>query len=89
MRIFNNDEAIEFFRTNGYPTTYNDGMLAWLRDYYSVTGGTLQDLLSRYIKDIGFIFDVGGGGAATFFILMEDGSFLLQEDGFKLKLEAA
>ena len=53
MRIFDNDYVINFLRDNGYPPSYNDGMLAWLRAYYSVTSGTLPDLMRRYIKDVG------------------------------------
>lgn len=50
-----NDEAIAFFAAQGYPTNYNDGMLAWLRAYYFTSGSTLPDLLSRYIDENGYI----------------------------------
>jgi hypothetical protein len=53
MRIFDNDYVINFLRDNGYPPSYNDGMLAWLRAYYGVTRGTLPDLMRKYIKDVG------------------------------------
>ena len=53
MRIFDNDYVITFLRDNGYPPSYNDGTLAWLRAYYNTTSGTLPDLMRRYIKDVG------------------------------------
>lgn len=52
--IFVNDYAMQFFRDHGYPdSSYNDGMLAWLRDFYGVTGSTLPDLLARYRGEYG------------------------------------
>lgn len=58
--IWNNDTAMAFFRANGYPTQYNDGMRAWLKDFYNLTdeGYSLQDLLARYIRENGHQFPV-------------------------------
>ena len=56
MTIFNNDEAIKFFRDNGYPVEYNDGLLAWLKDYFGVTTGALADLVGRYRREQGLNF---------------------------------
>lgn len=55
-----NDEAREFFKANGYPIQYNDGMLAWLRDYCLVDTFTLNDLLARYIKINGYTMFIPG-----------------------------
>lgn len=67
--IWNNDYAITFFRENGYPdSSYNDGMLAWLREVYGVTGSTLPDLLARYLEEYGDDFNMrvlGKTGVAT------------------------
>lgn len=56
--FFENDYAIQFFKDHGYPTEYNDGMLAWLRDVYDTTDYTLPDLLSRYIREYGKDFNM-------------------------------
>lgn len=59
--IWNNDDAKTFFRENGYPyNSYNDGMLAYLRDIYPLTDGakTLPDLLARYLNDYGDTFNM-------------------------------
>jgi hypothetical protein len=58
MGIFNNDEAVAFFRENGYPSGYNDGMLAWLREVYNTTHSSLPDLLSRYLNEYGDRFNM-------------------------------
>lgn len=60
LNINSNDDAIAFFRENGYPTTYNDGLLAYLRDVYPIPDGgrTLPDLLSRYLRDYGETFNM-------------------------------
>lgn len=52
ISIFNNDRARAYLSANGYSNywTYNDALLAFLRDYHSTTVGTLPDLLSSYIK---------------------------------------
>lgn len=62
MRIFDNDYVINFLRDNGYPPSYNDGMLAWLRAYYDTTSGTLPDLMRRYIKDVGYELHIPTSG---------------------------
>lgn len=58
MSLFNNDEAVAFFVANGYPSNYNDGMLAWLRDVFNVTGSSLPDLLARYLREYGDRFNM-------------------------------
>lgn len=58
MIIWNNDDAIEFFADNNYPSQYNDGLLAWLRDFYNLPTATLNDLLIRYISEEGYEFQV-------------------------------
>lgn len=82
-----NDEALAFFAANGYPTEYNDGMLAWLRAFYSTTRFTLNDLLHRYLDDFN-TYDMLPAGSNGF-LLMEDSSFLLQENNDKIILESA
>ena len=56
--LWNNDEAIAFFRDNGYPEQYNDGLYAYLKDTYPFEDGgrTLPDLLSRYLNEFGDTF---------------------------------
>lgn len=49
-----NDEARTFFKTNGYPIQYNDGMLAWLRDYFFISNSSLPDLLAAYVLENGY-----------------------------------
>lgn len=80
-----NDEALQFFSDNGFPTEYNDGLLAYLRAFYSTTHFTLNDLLRRYLNDFNTydLLPVGSTG----FLLMEDSSFLLQENNDKIILE--
>lgn len=56
--IWNNDYARAFFKDHGYPEQYNDGMLAWLREVYGVTGSTLPDLLARYLEEYGEDFNM-------------------------------
>ncbi len=72
MKIFDNDYVINFLRDNGYPPSYNDGTLAWLRAYYNTTSGTLPDLMRRYIKDVGYELHIPTSGnielLATIFI---------------------
>lgn len=46
-----NDEVIAFLRGSGYPSSYNDGLYQFLRDYYDVNTSSLPDLLSRLKKD--------------------------------------
>jgi hypothetical protein len=58
MGIYNNDEAVAFLRENGYVGTYNDMMLAWLRDVFAVNTYTLNDLLKRYEAIYGKEFNV-------------------------------
>lgn len=74
MTIWNNDEARAFFLQNGYPENYNDGMLAWLRNYYNTTGSNLPDLLFRYIKEVGLEFASGN------VMWREDFTYMLRED---------
>lgn len=57
--IWNNDYARAFFKENGYPEQYNDGLLAYLRDLYNVSGSTLPDLLKRHLKEFGDEFAMG------------------------------
>lgn len=52
MNLNSNDEVIEFLFASGYPTEYNDGLLAWLRDLYQ-SELTLPDLLHRYRSTYG------------------------------------
>jgi len=58
VSIFENDKARQYLSSNGYANywTYNDALLAFLRDYHSTTVGTLPDLLSSYIKMNGTYF---------------------------------
>lgn len=56
MTIWNQDEAQQFFQDNGYPPQYNDGLLAWLRDWFNLPTSTLNDLLTRYIAEEGYEF---------------------------------
>lgn len=58
VNIFENDKARQYLSSNGYANywTYNDALLAFLRDYHSTTVGTLPDLLSSYIKMNGTYF---------------------------------
>ena len=58
MGLFNNDEALAFFEEWGYPTSYNDGMLAWLREVYNTEHYALNDLLHRYLADYGDRFNM-------------------------------
>lgn len=58
MTIWNQDEAQQFYQDNGYPPQYNDGLLAWLRDFYGLPTATLNDLLTRYISEEGYEFQV-------------------------------
>lgn len=57
--LWNNDDARAFFIEQGYPQQYNDGLLAYLRDLYNVTGSTLPDLLKRHLRDYGDTFAMG------------------------------
>ena len=57
--LWNNDDARAFFIEHGYPQQYNDGLLAYLRDLYNVTGSTLPDLLKRHLRDYGDTFAMG------------------------------
>lgn len=57
--LWNNDDARAFFIEHGYPKQYNDGLLAYLRDLYNVTGSTLPDLLKRHLRDYGDTFAMG------------------------------
>lgn len=75
--IYNNDEVITFMRDNNYPVNYNDGLLAYFRAYYSITGSTLPDLFMRYTKDVGLYLVIP---VTTFFLLAEDGNFLVKDD---------
>lgn len=56
MTIWNQDEAQQFFQDNGYPPQYNDGLLAWLRDWFNAPTSALNDLLTRYIAEEGYEF---------------------------------
>lgn len=49
-----NDEVRQFLVENNLPIQYNDGLLAYLRAYYNVTNSTLNDLLHRYINEVGY-----------------------------------
>lgn len=49
----NNDYVVEFLKTNGFPAAYNDGLLAYFRNYFSVTHSSLPDLLARYKREVG------------------------------------
>lgn len=69
-----NDEAKAFFKTNGYPTNYNDGMLAWLRDYFFKTYSTNPDLLSKYIDEVGYTMNLPFT-PADFFAASEPGAW--------------
>lgn len=53
-----NDEARAFFKANGYPEQYNDGLLAYLSDLLEVNNFTLPDLLNRYTTTFGSTFDL-------------------------------
>lgn len=51
--IWNNDEAKAFFKESGYPyQSYNDGLLAYLRDIFQ-SDKILPDLLNRYLSTYG------------------------------------
>lgn len=65
--IWNNDYAIAFFKENGYPEQYNDGMLAWLREVYPLNDGgkTLPDLLARYLNEYGDTFNMINAGKSA------------------------
>lgn len=57
--LWNNDQARAFFKENGYPEQYNDGLLAYLRETYPFAGGqTLPDLLARYLREYGDTFNM-------------------------------
>lgn len=86
MTIWNNDEARSFFIANGYPTQYNDGLKLYLEDILSLQGQglALNDLLYRYIKLYGIEFT---SLVTDFYLLLEDGSKLLQEDSTAIYLE--
>jgi hypothetical protein len=85
MTIWNNDEARSFFIANGYPTQYNDGLKLYLEDILSLQGQGLafNDLLYRYIKLYGIEFT----SLVSNFLLLEDGSKLLQEDSTAILIE--
>lgn len=66
--ILNNDEARAFFKENGYPEQYNDGLLVYLRETYPFAGGqTLPDLLARHLNEYGDTFNmiIAGKSAAN------------------------
>lgn len=53
--VYRNDEVMRFMRAHGYnQRQYNDALRAYLRNFYGVTTFTLNDLLSRYIRENGF-----------------------------------
>lgn len=79
--IRHNDEVIAFLAANGYATEYNDGLLAYLRDFYGVTTFSLNDLLRRYLDDFGS-YELQPMG----FILLENGDFILQENNDRILL---
>ena len=53
MLLPKNDGAVKFFREQGYGNTYNDGLVAFLRDYLQVDGKSLNDLLKLYEDLVG------------------------------------
>lgn len=82
--LWNNDEARQFFEDHGYPHQYNQGLLAWLRDFYNVDYGTLGDLLDRYIEEHGILMlETGTNG----FLQKEDLYYLLLQNGSRIILE--
>jgi hypothetical protein len=54
MQFPKNDEAVTFFRANGYGKTYNDGLNNWLYAC-GYTARTLTDKIRQATKD-GFSF---------------------------------
>lgn len=60
LNIWNIDTARAFFRENGYPEQYNDGLLAYLREVYPLEDGgrTLPDLLARHLREYGDTFNM-------------------------------
>ena len=82
MTIYNQDEAQVFFEANGYPSQDNDGLLAWLRDYYDTSNLTLTDLLLKYIKEVGleFVEVTPPEGGNDNSIVDANGDFLVASD---------
>jgi len=65
-----NDPFKAFCRTEGYPIGYNDCLVAYLRDRYSKTGGSINDLMALWDgvltpagpPPVGFVpTDIAGG----------------------------
>lgn len=80
--IFRPDEVKAFLLANGYPTQYNDGLLAFLRVVFDLPNASLPDLFIRYIITYGVELDIADPSPSGNFFLQEDGtSKLLMEDG--------
>lgn len=55
-----NDEVRTFLKENNYSLQYNDGLLAWLRNYFLVDTFTLNDLLIEYTNLNGYTMFIPG-----------------------------
>ena len=50
INMFHNDAAFQRLGVLGFTGSYNDRMLAFFRDFFTVSNGSLTDLQARYIK---------------------------------------
>lgn len=81
--IWNNDEVRQFLADNGFIQQYNDGLTAYLREFY-LSNGTLAELVAQYVNEYGTVLIAVGTGN---FVLTEEGDIFLLEDGDSLILE--